>query len=182
MKASVEDLRKTVEGSAAAEEAAGEAVAEVTGQEAATTEAGTTASSAMQEFAEFKKAEMQLKEVMQEESPSPGLKDSVAEFLADPEARDMLTELWHGKGDGGPSKPAPNPPAPKEHPDSDPQPFEDSADEGANDAPDAEAVYEFMMGMMGTMVSQKPDMSVEEAMQNGQQNKGEIVNQIEENL
>lgn len=176
MKVSIEDLEEMEDSAETTGQAAQQA------SEGMETPAGNTAQSAMEEFVEFKKAEMELQNVMQEESGS-GLGEALTEMLKDPEIRQGLKTIAYGPDISEPelegrSEPQPQPPQDVE-PEATPEYVEAEAQptEGYNLTSDE--LYQIMVSVLGDMAGMKPDMSIEQAHSHAEQFEDTLKPEIE---
>lgn len=185
MKIDHETLKRAAGETEAAEEAASEAAESVaTGKGA---NVARTTDSAIEELTQTIRARKELEEVLQEEK-SQGLGDALAEFFGDPQVRSVLAEAWYGPGgpggDSGPETmesttrqtPEPATGTMKELKGDTDEPDEPDATDtqeqmtdGGTGQLDSDDVYEILMTAMGNIASQKPDMTISEAMSHADQ-------------
>lgn len=164
MKVGIDELREAAGETAETAEAAKEATETVsTGPE---TKAGSTASNAIQEFVEIKRAEKELEEVMSEDSGG-GLSDAIGELLKDPEVRMGLKQVLKGSGEGGSKEEAQY----VESEQSEPQPFED----GESDASEADT-FDKLHGVLQNVATEQPNMTAKQMLQYAEENE-EILRQ-----
>ena len=194
MKVGVDELRQKAGSAEQTEEVAQEAM-EGSGGDSATPVA-QTANTAMQEFVEFKKAEMELKETLKEEDSGGGLSEAITEVLKDPEAMGMIKQLFmeSGGNDGGVERGQPtHTPENRERMTPEHENTESGGTDSQNAKPDGgtpegvyqitpEGFYQMLLNTVASYGDKAPEMTLEQAAGFLEQNDTMVKREIENEL
>lgn len=145
------------------------------------------------EFLSFKEKERRLHEEL-EKRDETSLSDGIKQFLADPEARQMLKQLWYGTDDGGDRPRGQARPTMRQQQQQQPQPQREplpAADGGSTDMTqrtedgyvlDVDDLHHLLTTILTQVSAMKPGITADQMAQHADTYEDQIKQQLQEQL